>query len=347
MNRSNFVAQIREAKNLFAGSVLIAAHHYQPPEIVELADVVGDSYRLSIIASESSADSIIICGVRFMAESAAILARQGQQILIPDFTAGCPMADMTTRSHAEHALVRIAEIIGEEPVPVTYMNCWVDLKALTGARGGSVCTSGNAKKIMAYFLKAGRRVLFMPDKNLGMNTALALGLSEKDMCQISSGGDIFSRDPTDAQVFLWDGYCPVHEIFTADQLASARRDHLGVHILVHPECSPSVVQGADAAESTEGMASQIACAGARSVTVVGTEYRFIERMISQYPDRQIFPLEKTFCRDMDMITLEKLHIVLQGLTSGVVDPYIVRLNELDRKDAKRALTTMIDITEGK
>ncbi|HHU35725.1 MAG TPA: quinolinate synthase [Treponema sp.] len=345
MNKKKLITDIIDLKRLLAGRVLLAAHHYQSPEIVQLADVVGDSYRLAVVASESPAEFIIICGVRFMAESAAILSRKGQHVFLPNFSAGCPMADMTTPDHAEHALTRIAESIGEEAVPITYMNCWADLKALAGAHGGSVCTSGNATKIVAQYLNAGRRVLFMPDKNLGINTALALGLSEKDICHVSAGGDVFSRDPTEATIFLWDGYCPVHQVFTLDQVASARNAHPGSQVIVHPECTKTVVQAADIAASTDQMVSKIEGAGPQSVTVIGTEHRFIERMICEYPDREIYPLEKTFCHDMDMITLDNLYKVLRALTVGSADAYAVQVSEQDREYAKRALTSMVEITE--
>lgn len=154
---SEVLDQILQLKKSFAGRVLIAAHHYQQESIVSIADVVGDSYRLAVIASQSDAEVILMCGVRFMAESAAILARPDQKVLLPDFSAGCPMADMTTRASAEKALASIKALTGEEAVPLTYMNSWADLKAFTGSKGGSICTSGNAKKIMSHYLSAGRK----------------------------------------------------------------------------------------------------------------------------------------------------------------------------------------------
>ena len=336
--------EIRQLKESLGGNVLIAAHHYQREEIVRMADAVGDSYRLAVIASESDADVIIMCGVRFMAESAAILARSDQRVLLPDFDAGCPMADMTTRVAAERALDAIKAQTGTEAVPLTYMNSWADLKALTGERGGSICTSGNAKKIMAHYLDAGKNILFMPDRNLGINTARALGVDETTIAVVSAGGEP-PADSSGKRLFLWDGYCPVHREFAAEQTAALRVSHPDVQIMVHPECTEDVVASSDSAASTEGMARDIERAGAGAVLGVGTEYRFVERMIREYPDRTIVPLHTAYCSDMDLIAPEKLLQVLRGVAGGDTDRFLVTIDDQGREDARRALAQMIAITE--
>ncbi len=336
--------EIRQLKNSFAGRVLVAAHHYQREEIVRIADAVGDSYRLAVIASESGAEVIIMCGVRFMAESAAILARSDQRVLLPDFDAGCPMADMTTRDGAERALADIAARSGVDTVPLTYMNSWADLKALTGARGGSICTSGNAKKIMAHYLAAGKNILFMPDRNLGINTARSLGVPDHEIALVSAQGSV-PEDCAGKRIFLWDGYCPVHREFSTEHTSELRVAHPDVQIMVHPECTEDVVAASDSAASTEGMARDIDHAGAGAVLGIGTEYRFVERMIRDYPDRTIVPLHTACCRDMDLIDPEKLLAVLHGIASGESDRWLVTINDRDREDARRALAQMIDITE--
>jgi len=140
--------EIRRLKESLSGRVLIAAHHYQREAIVRMADAVGDSYRLAVIASGSDAEIIIMCGVRFMAESAAILARPDQRVLLPDFDAGCPMADMTTREAAERALDAITSRSGVEAVPLTYMNSWADLKATySSCRTGSSGSTPRARSV--------------------------------------------------------------------------------------------------------------------------------------------------------------------------------------------------------
>lgn len=336
--------EIRQLKESLGGNVLIAAHHYQREEIVRMADAVGDSYRLAVIASESDADVIIMCGVRFMAESAAILARSDQRVLLPDFDAGCPMADMTTRVAAERALDAIKAQTGTEAVPLTYMNSWADLKALTGERGGSICTSGNAKKIMAHYLDAGKNILFMPDRNLGINTARALGVPDHEIALVSAQGEV-PADSAEKRIFLWDGFCPVHREFTAEQTAVLRVEHPDIQIMVHPECTEDVVASSDSAASTEGMARDIERAGAGAVLGVGTEYRFVERMIREYPDRTIVPLHTAYCSDMDLIAPEKLLQVLRGVAGGDTDRFLVTIDDQGREDARRALAQMIAITE--
>lgn len=342
---STVLNEIQRLKEFFGGKVLIAAHHYQQGDIVRFADAVGDSYRLAVIASQSDAQTIILCGVRFMAESAAILARPDQQVLLPEYFAGCPMADMTSKETAEKALKSIKRLTGKEVVPLTYMNSWVDLKALTGAKGGSICTSGNAVKILSHFLKQERPVLFMPDKNLGCNTALSLGLKERDIAVVSQDGSLVSGNPQ-ARLFLWDGYCPIHREFTSAQVAALRASYPDIKLMVHPECTEDVVSLSDTAASTEGMAKTISSSPAGSVLGVGTEYRFIERMIRENPDKKILPLEKICCRDMDLITPEKLLAVLKALKEGSEESFRISISERDADDARKALSTMIEITEG-
>lgn len=342
---STVLNEIQRLKEFFGGKVLIAAHHYQQGDIVRFADAVGDSYRLAVIASQSDAQTIILCGVRFMAESAAILARPDQQVLLPEYFAGCPMADMTSKKTAEKALKSIKRLTGKEVVPLTYMNSWVDLKALTGEKGGSICTSGNAKKILTHYFKQDCAVLFLPDKNLGYNTAKQLGIDEREIALVSQDGRLLSNNPQ-ARLFLWDGFCPTHKVFTAAQVESLRSSYPGIKLMVHPECTKEVVSLSDLSASTEGMAKAIASSPAGSVLGVGTEYRFIERMIHENPDKKIIPLEKKCCRNMDLITPDKLLKVLKALKEGSEEEFRISISERDADDARRALSTMIEITEG-
>jgi len=184
----------------------------------------------------------------------------------------------------------------------------------------------------------------MPDRKLGINTARALGVSDHEIALVSAQGEV-SADCAGKRIFLWDGYCPVHREFTAEQTAALRVEYPDVQITVHPECTEDVVASSDSAASTEGMARDIERAGAGSVLGVGTEYRFVERMIREYPDRTIVPLHTVYCRDMDLIAPEKLHAVLQGIADGDTDRWLVTIGERDREDARRALAQMITITE--
>ena len=148
----------------------------------------------------------------------------------------------------------------------------------TGSKGGSICTSGNAKKIMSHYLSAGRKILFMPDKNLGINTARSLGLTENDMCLVSQDG-LVPADCKSARVFLWDGYCPVHLKFTPEQVLDLRAKYPDIALMVHPECVEEVVGLSNSAASTEGMANEIARSPSGSVLGVGTEYRLDRKSV--------------------------------------------------------------------
>jgi quinolinate synthase len=343
------IERIRAIKDSFGKNLIIAAHHYQRNEIVALADFVGDSYRMAVEASRTDAEYIVICGVRFMAESTAILAKDGQKVLIPDYGAGCPMADMIDRAMAEEALANISLVSSRPVVPVTYMNSWADLKALTGERDGSICTSGNALRIARSYLDAGKSIFFMPDFNLGINTANALGLAGDEVCLVdknanlkpvvgsarSSRTDNFSR----ARMFLWDGFCHVHKTFTAAQIADARKKFPDARVIVHPECSSDVVALADDSGSTEAMQKIISASAPRSNWIVGTEGRFVERMAASFPDRGIYPLKTSYCHNMNRIDLANLEHTLSTLTT------LISISPDERSSAVKALNTMVRITE--
>ena len=339
------VERIRALKESFGKKLIIAAHHYQRGEIVALADFVGDSYRMAVEASRTDAEYIVICGVRFMAESAAILARNAQKVLIPDYGAGCPMADMIDRAMAEEALANIARVSSRPVVPVTYMNSWADLKALTGERDGSICTSGNALKIARYFLDEGKSIFFTPDFNLGMNTANALGLTVDEVCLVDRNAKLKKIDNSDsedfsrARLFLWDGFCHVHKTFTTANVAAARNAFPDARVIVHPECSGDVVALADESGSTEAMQTIIRESAPRSSWIVGTEGRFVERMASTFPDRIIHPLRTSYCHNMNRIDLSNLEHTLSSLTT------LISIPPDERVAAAKALNAMVRITE--
>ncbi len=359
-----------DLRGVAPGKVAIAAHHYQRPEIVARSSLVGDSYRLAVEASRTDAEFIVLCGVRFMAESAAILAREGQTVLLPDMNAGCPMADMIDRGTAEDALAKIAGLSGNAAIPVAYMNSHADLKALTGERGGSVCTSGNARKIPAHYLGSSVPVFFTPDFNLGMNTARELGIPQEAIRRVGrdlsiarvdgqSDDGAEDRDGLSAvRVFLWDGFCHVHRAFTEDDVRKARARTGDATVIVHPECSPEVVALADRAGSTEAMRAWLADAAPGSKWIVGTEGRFVERMAAELPDRTIIPLRASYCHNMNRIDLPSLERTLgmiagvgSLLDAGVIGPKAmsgaVTVRAEERDAAAKALRAMVEITEAK
>jgi len=340
------IERIRVLKDSFGKSLIIAAHHYQRNEIIALADYIGDSYRMAVEASRTDAEYIVICGVRFMAESAAILAKSGQKVLIPDYGAGCPMADMIDRAMAEEALANIPRVSSRPVVPVAYMNSWADLKALTGEKDGSICTSGNALKIARTYLDEGKSIFFMPDFNLGMNTANALGLASDEVCLVDRNANLKKINNSDsgdfsrARMFLWDGFCHVHKTFTAAQVADARKAFPDARVIVHPECSSAVVALADESGSTETMQTIIRESAPHSSWIIGTEGRFVERMASTFPDRNIHPLKTSYCHNMNRIDLANLEHTLSKLTT------LISVSPGERAFAAKALNAMVRITEG-
>lgn len=353
-HRSDIVLaeSIRALKADLGARLALPAHHYQRPEIVALADYVGDSYKLAVRASGSDAEYIVLCGVRFMAESAAILASPGQTVMIPDTDAGCPMADMISAVDARAALAALDGILAAPAVPVTYMNSYADMKALTGERGGAVCTSGNAVKVMRHFLDAGRPVFFSPDCNLGINCSRALGVAHDRIFRIGRNGSIKGPgDPSRGLLFLWDGYCHVHTRFTPGDVAAARTRVPGITVIVHPECDCAVVEAADLSGSTEGIYEAVREGGPGSAWAIGTEANFVTRLASEFPDRGITPLRTSFCMNMaktDLGTLEaSISSITRHETGGSFLLHEIRVPPAERRDAAMSLRLMMDITEGR
>jgi len=345
---SDDIQAIQALRTELKGRVLIAAHHYQRPEIVALADILGDSYKLAVQAATRKEAFVILAGVRFMAESAAVYAGGHQTVLLPDHAAGCPMADMIDRSTAETILSRLKQIPGADVIPVTYMNSWNATKAFTGAHGGCICTSSNARAVLSHYLEHGNRIFFMPDFNLGINTARALGIPETEISVIARDGSFSpTSDPRCARIFLWDGFCHVHTVFLPKDIINARTTVPGIKVIVHPECSPEVVNAADDNGSTEGLYRMLCEAPAGSSWAVGTEARFVDRMIAQFPEKHIMHLKHSFCPNMARTNPANIRNALQSikrhLETGERLPAIT-VAQQEGADARRALDTMVRIT---
>jgi quinolinate synthase len=344
--------ETRALREKLGSSVVIAAHHYQRPEIVALADFVGDSFMLAREASRAKAEFIVLAGVRFMAESAAILAKEGQKVLIPDPAAGCPMADMIDAPEAEAALGAVAAVCEKPVVPVTYMNSYADVKSFTGAAGGSICTSSNAATIVDYYLSRGQAVFFLPDRNLGVNTAAAMGIPDDQVFTLRKGGKIEgSGDPRRGRIFLWDGWCHVHKNFTVADILAARRRYPGLRVIVHPECEREVVAASDASGSTEAIYKAIKESPAGTRWAVGTEASFVSRMATDFPDKEVIHLRVSTCFNMSRIGLQNLHESLASIVAfrNSLSPlsFRVEVSEEHRRLASVALRGMLDIVEGK
>jgi len=322
----DLVERARAAKAALGSRVFVLGHHYQRDEVIQFADVTGDSFKLAQnAAAHPEAEFIVFCGVHFMAESADILTDDHQQVVLPDLAAGCSMADMAAISQVEDCWDVLADVgVADVTAPVTYMNSTAAIKAFTGRHGGTVCTSSNAKRALTWAFEQGEKVLFLPDQHLGRNTAvLEMGLSLDD-CVVfdphKPGGGVTPEQLRAARMILWRGHCSVHGRFTAETVAEARERIPGVQILVHPECRHEVVRQADRVGSTEAIIRILDEAPAGSAWAVGTELNLVRRLANQHPDKTVVFLDKTvcFCATMNRIDLPHLVWALENLVQGTV-----------------------------
>jgi len=345
--------RILQLKKQLGKRVLLPVHHYQQPEIAAVADIIGDSYKLAVDVSRSDAEYIVFCGVRFMAEGAAVLAKPHQKVIMPEVAAGCPMADMISAEQAETALDTIEKLTGTRPVPIVYMNAYADIKALCGRNGGSVCTSSNAGLIMNHYRRKNRPIFFAPDYCLGYNTATELQIPREQTAIVRRNGAIeplVHGKAAETALYLWDGNCRVHQKFTAEQTDAIRKEHPGITVIVHPEVPPSAAKAADLSGSTQNIYNRIREAPSGSAWAVGTEFNFITRIAAEFPDKEIYPLTGSRCRNMEKTTPEKLLIMLQALADETIEKeypdHIVSVPDAIRTDAAAALNTMIAIVQG-
>jgi quinolinate synthase len=319
-------ARAAAARRTLGEQLFVLGHHYQRDEVIQFADVTGDSFKLAQqAAARPDAQWIVFCGVHFMAESADILTSDHQQVILPDLAAGCSMADMAALSQVETAWAHLADAgLADGTVPVTYMNSSADIKGFVGRHGGLVCTSSNARRALDWAYQHGERVLFLPDQHLGRNTAVReLGFSLDD-CAVWNphrpGGGLTGAQLRDARMLLWRGHCSVHGRFTLDCVTEVRQRVPGVNVLVHPECTYDVVAAADHVGSTEHIIRTIATAPAGSAWAVGTELNLVRRLAAAHPDKQITFLDRTvcYCSTMNRIDLPHLVWALEELVAGRV-----------------------------
>ncbi|WP_410811065.1 quinolinate synthase NadA [Micromonospora sp. 067-2] len=322
----DLVARATAAKAKLGNRVFVLGHHYQRDEVIQFADVTGDSFKLAReAAARPDAEYILFCGVHFMAESADILTTDAQRVILPDLAAGCSMADMAVLGQVEAAWDTLTDLgIAGETVPVTYMNSSADIKGFVGRNGGVVCTSSNAKRALDWAFEQGSKVLFLPDQHLGRNTAvLEMGLSLDD-CVLydphKPGGGLTPEQLRNAKMILWRGHCSVHGRFTLESVNDVRERVPGVNVLVHPECRHEVVTAADHVGSTEYIIKTIEAAPAGSAWALGTELNLVRRLALAHPDKQIVFLDKAvcYCSTMNRIDLPHLVWALEELVAGRV-----------------------------
>jgi quinolinate synthase len=328
--------------------VFILGHHYQRDEVIQFADARGDSFRLAQqAAARPEAEFIVFCGVHFMAESADILTREDQRVVLPDLAAGCSMADMATAAQVEEAWEVLEDWVPGEVVPLTYMNSSAAIKAFTGNQGGAVCTSSNASRAMRWAFERRGKVLFLPDQHLGRNTAVQLGLGLDDCVVWDPHGDEGGLDPERvprARVILWRGHCSVHNRFMPEHVDRVRDRIPGVNVIVHPECRHEVVEKADLVGSTERIVAVLDAAPPGSKWAVGTELNLVHRLAAEHPDKTVAFLDRTvcFCSTMNRIDLPHLVWSLEELVAGRV-PNRIEVDAGTRAGALLALERMLSL----
>ncbi len=343
--------RIAAARAKLGTRAVVLGHHYQREDIIQFADYRGDSFNLSRWAAErAEAEFIVFCGVHFMAESAAILSKPHQKVVLPNMSAGCSMADMADPEDVYACWDELGEagIIGI--VPVTYMNSAAALKAFCGKNGGIVCTSSNAPKVYDWAFERGEKVLFFPDQHLGRNTGLKKGIPLGEMVVWdytlpygSLGGN--TREQLErAKVILWRGWCSVHRRFTVKQVEKARAEYPGVNVIVHPECTMEVVQASDMDGSTEFIARTITEAAPGTAWAVGTEINLVSRLARENPDKTVFCLDPVVCPCATMYRIHPAYLAwaLDELAAGRIVNQVTVDDETARY-AKVALERMLSV----
>ena len=343
--------RIGAARKKLGKTTVLLGHHYQRDEVIRFADYTGDSYKLSKIAAETEAKYIVFCGVHFMAESADVLGRDGQQVILPDLNAGCSMADMAEISQVEDCWdsLMAAGLKPGEILPLTYMNSTAAIKAFCGERGGLVCTSSNAGRAFEWAFARAEKILFLPDQHLGRNTAYAMGIPLNEMAvwdpyQINGGltPDRLRR----AKIILWKGHCSVHQRFLPEHVDKVRAKYPGIQVIVHPECRWEVCQKADALGSTERLISLVSDAPEGTMFAIGTEIHLVNRLAKEFAPKgkKIITLDDTGCLCTTMYRISPQHLAwaLENLVEGRVVNQI-RVRDDVKHWARVALDRMLEV----
>ncbi len=333
--------KIADLKVKFGDDLFIPAHHYQKDEITQFADYTGDSLQLARISAETKSKYIVFCGVYFMAEIARVLASSDKRVFIPDTNAGCPLADFAIIDDIEKNWKILNSFYNDKFIPVTYANSYANVKAFCGRNNGLVCTSSNVKQVFFWILKQNKKVFFMPDKNLAINTAHSIDLND-DYYIIKRHNDVTREELANKRIIIWDGFCIVHKVFNVDHVNYWKNKDKDIKIIVHPECNPDVVAASDYAGSTSKIKSTIENSEKGSKWVVGTEFNFVQRLKNNNPDKLIEPLDKSVCANMSRITRRKLLSTLLAIDNNDYSKQII-VAEQEVDEAKKSIEKMLEI----
>ena len=346
MSTQELEARVRDIKAQFGKKLFIPGHHYQKDEVIQFADVRGDSLQLAQMAEKNrEAEHIVFCGVHFMAETADILTVDNQKVYLPDMRAGCSMADMADIYQTERAWEKLTNIFGATILPLTYVNSTAAIKSFVGQNGGATVTSSNAEKMVQWAFKQKERFLFLPDQHLGRNTAYSLGISLDEMAVWNPITDELEYDgPVEnIKVLLWKGHCSVHENFTVKNIEEVRRNYPNMNIIVHPECRREVVALSDMAGSTTYIINMIEKAEPGSAWAIGTEMNLVNRLIQEHPDKHIISLNPHMCPCLTMNRIDLPHLVwcLDTIMEGE-GHNVIQVDDKTATFAKMALDRMLE-----
>lgn len=332
----------RMGKRLF-----IPGHHYQKDEVIKFADATGDSLRLAQISAQNTdAEFIVFCGVHFMAETADILTKEEQMVLLPDMRAGCSMADMADMNQTDRCWDVLQETFGDTVLPLTYVNSTAAIKAFVGRHGGATVTSSNAKKMLEWAFTQKERILFLPDQHLGRNTAaFELGVALDKMAVWDPINNAFEYEGNieDVKIILWKGHCSVHENFTVENVEQIRKTKPDMNVIVHPECPYETVAISDYAGSTSYIIDTISKAPAGSKWAIGTEMNLVKRIIAEHTDKEIVSLNPHMCPCLTMNRIDLPHLLwsLESIEKGEAGQHQIKVDGDVAREAILALNRML------
>lgn len=339
------------AKQVLGERVMILGHNYQRDEVIQHADFRGDSLLLAKLAAErSERPHIVFCGVHFMAETADILSRSQQTVILPDMAAGCSMADMAAIEQVDQCWEALGRVVpvDETVMPAVYVNSAAVLKAFCGEHGGITCTSSNAKAVIEWCWARREKILFFPDEHLGRNTANKMGIPREQMIvwdPYQPNGGNTKEAIKRAKLILWKGHCSVHQMFQPIHVDNFRKQYPEGKVIVHPECHEDVVNKADLIGSTEFIIRTVTAAPAGTIWAVGTELNLVNRLKHELTDKKVFFLSSTVCQCATMFRIDAAHLcwAMENLAEGHVVNQIVVPDD-DKHWAKVALDRMMAVS---
>jgi quinolinate synthase len=341
-------ARIANAKRALGRDLVILGHHYQRDDVIAFADFRGDSLQLARLAAQQhDAKYIVFCGVHFMAETADILSKEEQIVILPDMNAGCSMADMADEQEVEECWEMISDMFGDSIIPITYVNSTAAIKAFVAKHGGLTVTSSNAEKVFAYALKKKEKILFLPDEHLGRNTGVKFGISLDEMC-VYDPKEMrieYPHGQKKPRLILWKGHCSVHMKFEPHHVDAVRKKYPGIRVIVHPECRYETVQLADESGSTDYIVKAIRKAEPGTMWAIGTEHNLVYRLAKEHPEQMIISLNDMICPCLTMNRIDRPHL-LQALESilSATPGNVIKVPKETAQWAKQAIERMLQLT---